>query len=633
MIAVLPERCLILGILASLVGCAVWWLTGTPFGLLAPISVLYLHLHGRAVRVLNAALVIALAVSVLAAWIPGGGAGGTAAFYVAFLALALCIGAIVTIGASAATGAPPSAGGSPVNFIDIAKRKRAEEALREREREFSQLVDMVPSLVWRLNPQGEPIFFNKRLVNFIGWTVEELSKAGANRLSAVIQAIVHPDDMAGVADALQRSIDTGALFNRRYRLRRADGVYRWVEGRAEPMRNQEGLVVQWYGLSHDIDDQMHAEEALRERERFLWQLVETLPAMIDCAAPDGEPVYRGQHLREFLGYDLEELNGSGTSRLDGTLDASVHPDDLAGVKAQYAHCLSSGEPYAHRHRLRRFDGVYRWVETRAAPMRNAEGAIVQWTVVCLDIDDLVRAQDELRLAHERLARAGQAASLAELSASIAHEVNQPLAAVVANSHACQRWLLAEPPNIARARRTVERIIRDANAAADIVSRIRALFRQSVDKRTCTPLGSLIGEARALLADEAARRRVRVSIELESGLPVVAVDPVQVQQVLVNLMRNGLEAMDAVAGEKVLDIRVCRMGSLVRTEIRDRGPGIADPDRIFEAFFTTKEQGMGMGLAICRSIVESHGGRLWAENTEPHGACFTFTLPVETEPAP
>ena len=125
---------------------------------------------------------------------------------------------------------------------------------------------------------------------------------------------------------------------------------------------------------------MTAQEALRESERLLWQLVETLPAMIDCAAPDGEPIYRSQQLREFLGYDLEELDGTGKSRLAGTLDAGVHPDDLAGVKEKYAHSLSTGEPYARKHRLRRFDGEYRWVETRAAAMRNAEGAIVQWNV-------------------------------------------------------------------------------------------------------------------------------------------------------------------------------------------------------------------------------------------------------------
>lgn len=354
--------------------------------------------------------------------------------------------------------------------------------------------------------------------------------------------------------------------------------------------------------------------------------------MIDCAAPDGEPIYRSQQLREFLGYNLEELDEAGKSRLAGTLDAGVHPDDLTGVKERYAHCLSTGEPYARRHRLRRFDGEYRWVETRAAPMRNAEGAIVQWNVICLDIENEVRTQEELRLAQERLARASQAASLAELSASIAHEVNQPLAAIVANSNACHRWLSAEPPNVERAKITAERIIRDANSAADVVSRIRALFRPSLEMRTSTPIPSVVAEARDLMAEEAMRRRVRMDIDVESNLPLVAFDRVQIQQVLVNLIRNGMEAMDTTAGDKVLGMRVHRIEDTIQTEVSDRGPGIERPNKIFEPFFTTKGNGMGMGLAISRSIIESHGGRLWVENSVPRGATFIFTLPVEAKAA-
>jgi C4-dicarboxylate-specific signal transduction histidine kinase len=295
--------------------------------------------------------------------------------------------------------------------------------------------------------------------------------------------------------------------------------------------------------------------------------------------------------------------------------------------------LSTGEPYARRHRLRRHDGEYRWVETRAAPMRDADGIIVQWNVICLDIDGEVRAEEDLRQAREGLARASQVASLAELSASIAHEVNQPLAAVVANSHACQRWLMAEPPNMERAQRTVERIIRDANSAADVVSRIRALFKQSADRRIHTTLSGVVDEARNLMADEAARRRVRIDMGIDGNLPLVAIDRVQIQQVLINLIRNGIEAMDAVADDRVIEIRVQHMGNAVRTEISDHGPGIEFPERMFEPFFTTKENGMGMGLAICRSIVELHGGRLWAEKNNPRGATLIFTLPIETKAAP
>jgi PAS domain S-box-containing protein len=516
--------------------------------------------------------------------------------------------------------------------IDIDVYRKTEAALRERERELSQLIDMVPSHLWRLSPDGEPTFFNKRMADFLGMDVADMASPGMSRLDRLI-ATIHPDDAAGFSNALNRSLVGGERFAMRYRLRRADGVYHWMSSRAEPLRNEEGRIVQWYGLCHDIDDQVHAEDALRESERSLRQLIETLPALIYCAAPDGKPIYRSQQLREFLGFNLEDKDQGARSRLVGTLDAIIHPDDLTVVKERYGHSLDTGEPYAMRHRLRRSDGEYRWVETRTAAMRNAEGAIVQWNGVCFDIEDQVQAQEELRLAQERLARASQAASLAELSASIAHEVNQPLAAVVANSHACQRWLNAEPPNLERAQKTVERITRDANSAADVVNRIRALFRQSAEARTDASITGVIAEAREVLAEEASRRGVRIDVTVASGLPAVQLDRVQIQQVLVNLIRNGLDAMNSSASPRIVSIRARRSDRMIRIEICDRGPGVAFPERIFEPFFTTKGDGMGMGLAICRSIVESHGGRLWAEKNEPRGAKFVFTLPIEPDATP
>jgi PAS domain S-box-containing protein len=450
--------------------------------------------------------------------------------------------------------------------IDIDDEMRAQDALQHSERELSQLVDMVPSLLWRLSSRGEPTFFSKRLIEFCGMDVGDFDKRGTEPLAAAIETLFHPDDKARLQQALNHSLATGESFSLTYRLRHRDGTYHWMSGRAEPLRDECGRIVQWYGLSHDIDDQVRIEEALRERERFLWQLVDTLPAMIDCAAPDGEPIYRSRQLREFLGYSLEELDGTGKSRLAGTLEAGVHPADLAGVKANYAHSLTTGEPYGRRHRLRRFDGEYRWVETRAAPMRNADGVIVQWNVICLDIDGEVRAQEQLQLARESLARASQAASLAELSAAIAHEVNQPLAAIVTNSNACQRWLSASPPNVERAQKTVERIIHNANSAADVVSRIRALFKHAAETRTSTTLSSVIMEAQNLMAEEAARRRVRMDVTVEDKLPPVALDRVQVQQVLVNLIRNGMEAMEFDRSDRVLGIRAHQVGDEIRTDV-------------------------------------------------------------------
>lgn len=511
--------------------------------------------------------------------------------------------------------------------IDIDDQVRAEEALRHTTRQLQQMIDAVPINILSFDASGKLTYAGKRYADEVGSPPHHVET-----FEALARHLAHPDDLPVM---LKRALDgfaTGTPFVNRFRRRDKEGAYPWIEARAQPLRDASGAIVQWYIISIDIESEVRTQEELRERERFLWQLVETLPAMIDCASPNGEPIYRSQRLRQFLGYDLEALDGTGKNRLDGTLDAGVHPDDVEGVKERYAHCLATGEPYARRHRLRRFDGEYRWVETRAEAMRSADGAIVQWNVICLDIDGEVRAQEALRLAQERLARASQAASLAELSASIAHEVNQPLAAVVANSYACQRWLRAEPPNTERAHRTVERIIRDANAAADVVGRIRALFKQSMDSRISAAIGSIVTEVRELMTEEAIRRSVRMHIDVDDRLPLVEVDRVQLQQVLINLIRNGMEAMDAFSGDKILQVRVQQLAEAVQIEVCDRGRGIEHPDRIFEPFFTTKAHGMGMGLAICRSIIESHGGKLWVETNKSHGTTFFFTLPIQAKEA-
>lgn len=529
-------------------------------------------------------------------------------------------------GATPAEAAPVE----PPPSIDIEAYKKTEAALRERERELSQLVDMVPSHLWRLTPDGEPTFFNKRMVDFLGLDVADTDRPGMSRLAAMIEASIHPDDSAAFGDTLRRCIATGEPFSMRYRLRRADGVYRWMSSRAEPIRDQGGRIVQWYGLCHDIDDHMRVEEALRNRERELSLFVDLVPSHLWRVTPEGETTLANKHMADYLGMDL-----SDTRQLDEAFNTLLHPDEMQAVWDVFGRCLRTGESFFMNYRLRRADGVYRWMSGRAEPMRDENGHIVQWFGVCHDIDDQVQAEEALRRASDRLARATQAASLAELSASIAHEVNQPLAAIVANSHACHRWLSADPPNIDRAKITAERITRDANAAADVISRIRALFRRAPQDRSSESVNRLIAEVCRLMADKVAAQGIRIETSLEPDLPLVALDRVQVQQVLMNLIRNGIEAMDTVInGARVLQIHSRRDGhDSICIEVRDGGTGFKDPERGFEPFFTTKQNGMGMGLAICRSIVEAHGGRLWAANNETRGATVAFTLPLNASEAP
>jgi PAS domain S-box-containing protein len=641
---------------------------------------------------------------------------------------------------------------------DLDAYRLAEAELRQREREISQLVDMVPSHLWRLAPDGEPIFFNRRMIDFLGRDVAGADMPGISRLEVFIRTAIHPDDAARFRAALGNCLATGESFASRYRMRRADGLYRWMSSLAEPMRISDGTIAQWYGLSHDIDDEVRlysdleerearirrlvdsdiigiviwdldgrlidandaflrmvqydrkdleeglrwfdmtppewqaahaqyeaeelrttgrmqarekeyfrkdgsrvpvligaacfegqsrqgvayildlterkrAESALRDRERELSQLVDMLPVHIGRLTPEGEPIFFNKRLTDFIGVHPADIGAAGNSRLETAIESFVHPDEAPHVMAALRRAVATGSDYAMRYRMRGADGAYRWIETRAEPLRNRDGTIAQWYSVSIDIEDQMRAQqaeETLRATSEKLAKATQAASLSELSASIAHEVNQPLAAIVANSHACQRWLSEDPANVERAKITVERIMRDANSAADVVSRIRALFKQSMEDKISAALPGIIAEACSLMMEEATRRCVRIDLVADDNLPVVTFDRVQIQQVLINLIRNGIDAMDSVPGDRTLTIRVRRAQGAIRTAITDRGRGVAFPNRIFEPFFTTKEHGMGMGLAICRSIVESHGGRLWVENQERKGATFIFTLPIEEE---
>ncbi|GGN54102.1 hypothetical protein GCM10011349_29420 [Novosphingobium indicum] len=439
---------------------------------------------------------------------------------------------------------------------------------------------------------------------------------------------VHPDDYEGAATELRRCMRAGEPFNYEYRVLRAGGNYVGHRFAIRPARDVNGQVTGWYGIGFDIDVFRKTDDALRESERSLRELIETAPALIWCMAPDGEPVYFSRRLRDFFGFDVAAKDLPGIARLECILQSVIHPDDLAKVRDRFANSLRTGKSYALTHRQRRFDGVYRWVETRIAAMRGEDGAIAQWNGVCLDIDDQVRAQEELRLTQENLARAREAASLAELSASVAHEVNQPLAAIMANAQACRRWLAAEPPNVERAQSIVERIAGSAQSAADIVSHIRALFSRNTGPRLPSALGELIGEVRDLLADELARCGVALEIEMVRGIPHVEIDRVQIQQVLVNILRNAMQAMLTVdVDRRELRVELTTVPGGVQIEVADTGPGLSSSENAFEPFFTTKAEGMGMGLAISRSIVEAHGGRLWVEKNIPVGARFVFTLPA------
>ena len=504
--------------------------------------------------------------------------------------------------------------------VDIDDRKRVEEALRKSEQELRGIVDAIPQTIVVLDADGRGLYANRPLLDYTGLTMEQLLTPDSRGKPVLF----HPDDWARLHDERQRGLARAAPFEIEWRVRRKDGQYRWFLVRYHPLRDEQARIFRWYAGGTDIDDRKRAEEALRHSEQELRVLIETLPAMVWRTTGDGEPDYINQRFADYLGRSLAELAQQRWQDV-------VHPEDAETAARAWSLARETATPVDTTCRFRKADGAYRWFHVHAEPLRDCDGRVVRWYGVNVDIDDQKRIEEALRTTQAKLARASKIATVSELAASIAHEISQPLGALVANGHAIQRWLSAEPPNLDRARLTADRLIRDGNAAAEVVNRIRALFKRTDLTRTLLDLNEVIREVNRLMADEVAARSVRIEPDLAEDLPPIWADRMQMQQVIVNLVRNGVEAMESEQSDpRILSIRSARDGTnSVLIEIRDQGSGLEDVERVFEPFFTTKETGMGMGLAIARWIVEAHQGRVWATNNTPRGAVFSFTLPISS----
>jgi PAS domain S-box-containing protein len=514
-------------------------------------------------------------------------------------------------------------------FLDINDEIMALEALRRNEAETRLIVDTVPSLIWLMSSDGFVYHFNDRMVEWTGIAPEQnLSDPSGARPTYL--ELIHPEDRQRIAADFKDAISSGTPLHTKGRLLRKDGKFRWLDSRVEPLRDDTGNIVRWYGVSIDIEDEVKAQAALRESERYLQHMIDTVPVGIILSDNSGHPVYVNKRIIDNNGFQVPRQSESSLFAINPTLKELVHPDDREDVEANWGTARRKGKSYAMRYRQRRADGVYRWIEDRSEPFRDDDGKILQWYGVNLDIDDEVKAQEALRSADERLARAARNVSLSELSISIAHDLNQPLQGVVSNVTAFKNWLRATPPNLERATRSAEWIVRDAEAAAEVVSRIRTIFSQTENKREPVYLKAVIEDVKSALADELIAGRIKVRLELESSLSDTMADRVQIEQVVLNLLRNSIEAVcGARLRSRLIEVRGSNVnGEAVQISVSDNGPGLMEPEKVFDAFYTTKSDGLGIGLAICRSIIEAHGGQLSAANRKAGGATVTFTLPIK-----
>jgi PAS domain S-box-containing protein len=369
-------------------------------------------------------------------------------------------------------------------------------------------------------------------------------------------------------------------------------------------------------------------ESLQSSEDRLRRVINTIPAHVWSSLPDGSVDFINQRLLESTGRPIETLLGSGWQTI-------VHPDDRARYVAQWKSALAAGEPLEIELRVCTAQRDYRWLLVRNVPLRDGRGEIVKWYGTGIDIEDRKRAEDALRKAQGDLAHANRVTTMGELCASLAHEINQPISGAITNASTCLRRLDREPPDIEGARAGASLMIRDANRAAEIINRVRLFFRKGVVTKERVDINELIREMEILLHNEASQHSVFVQTRLAADHPLIVADRVQLQQVLMNLMINGIDAMKAVEGPRQLTLGTQNDGNAqLLVSVEDTGIGLPanQAGQIFNAFFTTKEHGTGMGLRISRTIIEAHGGRLWVTDNHPRGASFHFTLAVSSDAA-
>src|SRR6266852_900933 len=400
-----------------------------------------------------------------------------------------------------------------------------------------------------------------------------------------------------------------------------------------PSQQEHNVIERITHLVSIAIEREQAEETLRRSEGYLAEaqrLTRTGSWAWNLASR--RSVYWSQENYRLFGYDPEEGIPS-----DGVFYQRVHPEDRDRVRREaFLERPDEGSDFDVVFRIVLPEGAIKHIRSTGHPVRNISGDLVEYVGTSMDVTERKRADEErerLRQAQADLAHVSRVTTMGELTASLAHEVNQPIAAAVTNANTCLRWLARDHPNVEEAREAAMRIMKDGTRAAEIISRIRLLFKKGTAQRELVDVNEAIRDMIVLLRSETSRNNILVQTELAADLPEVMADRVQLQQVLMNLMINGIEAMKDVDGTRELAIRSqLKENKEVVVSVTDSGVGLPpqQKEQIFNAFFTTKPHGTGMGLRISRSIIESHGGRLWAGDNSPRGASFCFSLPIKAE---
>jgi two-component system sensor kinase FixL len=504
---------------------------------------------------------------------------------------------------------------TPLMFLAVATQEErgSQSALRESEARFGAIANAAPVMIWMSGTDKLCNFFNTGWLDFTGRPLEkELGNGWAEG--------VHPDDLARCLKTYVESFDARVPFSMEYRLRRHDGEYRWISDDGVPHYGPGRNFLGYIGSCMDLTERKQAEEEFR-------LTVEASPNGILLVNSEGRMVLVNTETERLFGWAREELIGRRVEMLAPERFRSGDPGGWGGFHAAAPERRTTGAG-RELSGLRK-NGTEFPVEIWQSPIKSAAGLLVLTTIA--DITARKRSEMEMALQRNELAHVGRVSTMGQLASSLAHELNQPLTAILSNAQAGSRFLAAPPPDLAEVRGALEDIAQDAKRAGEVIRQLRALVRRDEPVMAPLELNRVIMDVVRLLHSDMLTRKVQIALELDPGLRLVNGDNTQLQQLLLNLVLNAFDAMkDSPEGGRTVVLRTRQLDAeLIRAEVSDRGTGIS-PDRLvslFEPFHSSKRDGLGLGLSISHSIVQAHHGRLWAENNPDRGATFYFTLPV------